>query len=181
MPILENVLRIEPVGVLRLRRYAEGASQQIEVVDIVGAEIGLQRSEHVGHVNAEHLRLGAIDIEVDLGCRAFEQREDLLQARRLRGATHHGGHRRPQRLRAAPGAVLDHHAEAAGGDDAADGWRRYDQNEAFLDYGQLLQEGSLERGTRFPRILRALLEWLESDEDGTRVRSVGEGGAGEAD
>src|SRR5258705_4341235 len=65
---LKNVLRIEPVGVLRLRRYAEGASQQIKVVDIVGAEISLQRSEHVGHVNAEHLRLGAVDIEVELGC-----------------------------------------------------------------------------------------------------------------
>ena len=80
-----------------------------------------------------------------------------------------------------PAAVLDHHAEATGGADAADRRRRYDQNEAFLDYGQLLQEGSLERGTRFLRILRALLEWLEGDEDGTRVGSVGEGGAREAD
>jgi len=61
------------------------------------------------------------------------------------------------------------------------GGGRYHQNEAFLDYGQLLQKGSLERGTRFTRILCALLEWLESDEDRTRIGSVGEGGAGEAD
>src|SRR4029077_4276250 len=80
---------IEPVGILRLRRHPEGASQQIEVVDIGGAEIGLQRAEHVGHVDAEHLCLGAVDIEVDLGGRVFEQREDLPQAGRLRGAIHH--------------------------------------------------------------------------------------------
>src|SRR2546427_12702340 len=98
-PDLENVFRIEPVGILRLRRYAEGASQQIEVVDIVGAEISLQCTENVGHVDAEHLRPGTVDVEVELGCRAFEQREDLLQAGRLRGAPHHGRYRRPQRLR----------------------------------------------------------------------------------
>src|SRR6266436_1648733 len=79
-----------------------------------------------------------------------------------------------------PDAVLDHHAEAPGGADAADGRGSYDQNEAFLDCGKLLQEGSLERGARFPRILRPLLEWLEGDEDRTRVGGVGEGGAGEA-
>ena len=60
-----------------------------------------------------------------------------------RGATCHGRHRRPKRLRPSPAAVLDHHAEATGGADAADGRRSYDENEAFLDYGQLLQEGSL--------------------------------------
>src|SRR5258707_12181253 len=134
---MENVLRIEPVGVLRLRRYAEGASQQIEVVDIVGSEIGLQRAEHVGHVDAEHLRLGAVDVEVDLGCRAFEQREDLLQARRLRGTTHHGSHGRPERLRPPPGTVLDHHAEATGGAHAPDGRRGYDKKDTLPDYGQL--------------------------------------------
>src|SRR5258708_19791682 len=58
---------------------------------------------------------------------------------------------------------------------------RYDQNEAFLDCGQLLQKGSLEGGKRFTRIVCALLEWLEGDEDRTRVGSVGERGAGEAD
>src|SRR5258705_73545 len=134
-----------------------------------------------GSVSPASCCMGAIAGKVNLGHRVFEQREDLLQARRLRGATHHGRHRCPKCLRPSPGAVLDHHAEATGGADATDRRRSYDQNEPFLDSRQLLQEGSLERGTRLPRILRTRLEWVEGDEDGPRVGSGGEGSAGEAD
>ena len=45
---LEHVLRVQPVGGVRLRGDAEDAAQQIEVVDVGGAQIGLQRAEHVG-------------------------------------------------------------------------------------------------------------------------------------
>ena len=54
---LEHVLGVEPIGGIRLRRDAEDAPEQIEVVDVGGAEIGLQRAEHVGHVDAQQLRL----------------------------------------------------------------------------------------------------------------------------
>src|SRR5262249_53317945 len=85
------------------------------------------------------------------------------------------------RFRPAPRAVLNQHPEAASGADAAHGWRSDDENEAFLNCGQLLQEGKLDRRTRLPRVLRSFREWLECDEDGARVGSIGEGGAGKAD
>ena len=65
---------------------AEGAAEQVEVVDVGRAEIDLQRGEHVRHVDAEQLRLGAVDVEIELRRRGLEQREHLLQARRLRRA-----------------------------------------------------------------------------------------------
>ena len=46
--IFKHVVRIEPEGLVRLRGDAEGASEQVEVVDVGRAEIGLQRAEHVG-------------------------------------------------------------------------------------------------------------------------------------
>ena len=72
------------------------------------------------HVDAEQLRLGAVDIEIELRRRGLEQREHLRQARRLVGARHDmAAAASLQRLRPAAGAVLDHHAEAAGIADAA--------------------------------------------------------------
>ena len=43
-----------------------GAAEDVEVVDVVAAERRLQRVENVADLDAEHLRLVAIDIEIDL-------------------------------------------------------------------------------------------------------------------
>ena len=59
----------------RLRGDAEGSAEQVEVVDVGRADIDLQRVEHVLDVDAEQLRLGAVDVEINLRRRGFEQRE----------------------------------------------------------------------------------------------------------
>ena len=74
---LEHVGDVAAVLVARLRGDPEGAAEQIEVVDIGRADIDLQRVEHVLHIDAEELRLGAVDVEIDLRRRGLEQREDL--------------------------------------------------------------------------------------------------------
>ena len=43
-----------------------GAAEQVEVVDVVAAERGLQGGEDVAHLDAQHLRLVAVDVEIDL-------------------------------------------------------------------------------------------------------------------
>ena len=92
---LEHVLRVEPVGGVRLRRHAEDAAQQVEVVDVGGAQVGLQRAEHIGHAHAQHLHLGAVDVEIELRRRRLEQREHLREAGRLRRARPSWRRRRP--------------------------------------------------------------------------------------
>ena len=42
--MLQHVLGVEPDGASRLRGDAEGAAEQVEVVDVGGAEIDLQRA-----------------------------------------------------------------------------------------------------------------------------------------
>ena len=75
--ILEHILGVGAVVAGRLRHHAIGAAEQVEVVDVGRAEIDLQRGEHVGNIDAEQLRLGAVDIEIELRRRVFEQRIDL--------------------------------------------------------------------------------------------------------
>ena len=79
------------------------------------------------------------------------------------------------------GAILDDHAEAAGAGDAAHRRRQHDEQQAVLDLGQPFGEFGLNAPRRLGRILGALLERLERDEDRARIGRVGEGGAGEAD
>ena len=166
-----------------LRDHPEGAAEQVEVVDVGGAEIDLQRGEDVGDVDAEQLRLGAVDVEVELRRRGLEQREHLGDARRLRGACPSW---RSTALcsacRPAAGAVLDHHAEAAGIADALHGRRLDHDDEAppgsaasRLNSSPWMPAADL-RGSR-----RALLERLEHQEERAGVRRMGEGRAGKAD
>ena len=156
-PDLEHVARIHAESAVGLRHHPEGAAEQVEVVDIGRAEIDLQRGEDIGHVDAEQLRLGAVDIEIELRRRGLEQAEHLLQAGRLRRPAHHGVGRALQGLRPPPGAILDHHAEAAGIADAAHRRRRHHHHQRFLDRGDDLREQlALDRGRRLVRILGAL-------------------------
>ncbi len=180
-PDIEHVARVHAVFAVGLRHHPEGAAEQVEVVDIGRAEIDLQRGEDVGHIDAEQLRLGAVDVEIELRRRGLEQREHLLHAGRLRRPSHHGVGRALQGLRAAPGAILDHHAEAAGIADAAHRRRRHHHHQRFLDGDELREQLALDRGRRLVRILGALVERLQHQEDRAGIRRVGEGRAGEAD
>ena len=166
-----------------LRRDAERAAEQVEVVDVGRAEIDLQRAEHVGHVDAEQLRLGAVDVEIELRRRGLEQREHLLRrpASARRGPSSH----RPRPASAcgpAAGAVLDHHAEAAGVADARHRRRQHHDHQRFLDRRKLA-------GTAAPWMPAA--DWsgslarfsksIEHQEHRAGIRRIGEGRAGEAD
>ncbi len=86
---LEDVLRIVAMRRVRLRDDAERASEQVEVVDVGRADIDLQRRKYVGDVDAEELRLGAVDVEIELRRRRLEQAEHLGQPRRLVRARRH--------------------------------------------------------------------------------------------
>ena len=167
---LQDVFGILAVVALGLRDHAVGAAEQVEVVDIGRAEVDLQRGEYVGNIDAEQLRLDAIDVEIKLRRGVLEQRIDLGEPRRLRRPPHHRVDRALQGLRSAPGAVLDHHAEAAGIADAGNRRRRGNEDQAVLDRLQAHEQLALDRGGRLPRICGALLERIERDEDGARIR-----------
>ena len=142
-----------PVLVARLRGDAEGAAEQIEVVDVGRADEDLQRVEHVLHVDAEELRLGAVDVEIDLRRRGLEQGEDLDRPAVCVGARHQSvGRSFAQRRRAVAGAILDHHAEAAGGADAPHRRRQHGDDEGVLDLRQPLVQLGLDRRRRLARI-----------------------------
>ena len=79
------------------------------------------------------------------------------------------------------GAILDHHAEAAGIADAGNRWWRRNENQAVMNRRKALEKLSLNRGSRLPRILRSLLEWIQRHENRARIGCVGESGAGETD
>ncbi len=135
--IFKHVFAIHPVRIGRLRDHTKRAAEQVEVVHIGRAEIDLQRGEHVLHIDAEQLRLDPINVEIKLRRRCLEQAEDLLHARRLRGAAHHGEGGGLQGRGTAAGPVLDHHAKAAGIADAAHRWRRDGQHQRVLDLAYL--------------------------------------------
>ena len=87
-----------------------------------------------------------------------------------------------QRLRAAAGAVLDHHAEAAGIADAGDRRRLHHEDQRLLDRRQNLpKQRPGDGGGRLARIAGALLPRLEGEEDRAGIGRIGEGRAGEAD
>ncbi len=68
-----------------LRRDAEGAPEHVEVVDVGGAEIDAQRLEDGLQRHLQHLRLVAVDVDVELRRAGRERREDVLDAGRLVG------------------------------------------------------------------------------------------------
>jgi hypothetical protein len=159
------------------RDDAIGTAEKVEVIHVRRAEIDLQRRENVGDADAEHLRLGAVDIEIKLRRRRLEQREHLLHADRLVSAAHHGDHGCLQDLRAAPRTILDHHAEAAGIADARNGRRRRDEDESLVNRSQLLEQLALDGGGRLHGVVRAFIERVERHEDGASIGRIGEGRA----
>ena len=72
-----------PERQIGLRRDVVGAAEQVEVVDIGRAEIGLDRVGDARDRHAELLRLDAIDVDEQLRRVGGERREHLGQAGRL--------------------------------------------------------------------------------------------------
>jgi hypothetical protein len=82
---LRDVGCVVAEGCIRLSGHAEGAAEQIEVVDVCGAQIDLERLEHAARGHAEHVGLGAIDIGIDTWRGGVVEREDVHQALFLMG------------------------------------------------------------------------------------------------
>ena len=123
-----------------LRGDVIGASEDIEVVDIGRAEIGLDRVGDVLDRHAELLRLDLIDVDEHLRRVRRERREHRGQSRRLarRGDEFVGCG--GQQLGTAALPVLDAHGEAAAGADAGDRGRRDHDDEGAFDGRQPLAQ-----------------------------------------
>ena len=108
-------------------------------------------------------------------------RNTCCKARRLRCPPHHRIDRVLQGLRAASGAIFDHHAEAAGIADAGNRWRRGNENQPVMDRLQTLKKLALDCGCRLPRILRPFLERIERHEYRAGIGRIGKGRPGKSD
>ena len=76
--------RRQPVRIVGLRHHLIGAAEQVEVVDVGRAHVDRQRVEHARDRHPQQLRLGAVDIGVDLRRMRVEEGEGLGEARGLR-------------------------------------------------------------------------------------------------
>ena len=114
-----------------LRRDAVGAAEKIEIIDILRAEIDLQRLEHVVGVDAQHLGADAVDIGIDLRRLVLKVVNTLGSPGVWLAAPMIGcGHAFELRQVAAMG-VLHLHLEAARRADAAHRRRRHADDEAL--------------------------------------------------
>ena len=71
-----DVFRLHALGSLRLGLDPVGASEQVEVVDVITAEESLQHEEHFAQRNAQRFDLVAVDFELDLGNAGIEAAVD---------------------------------------------------------------------------------------------------------
>ena len=96
------------------------AAEQIELVDVEPADGRLQRVEHVRHRDAEHLRLVAVDVEIDLRRVGGEGREHAGELRLLVRRDQHRPRDRRDVERLLALQRLQHVLEAAGAAEAED-------------------------------------------------------------
>ena len=77
---------IDAEALVGLGAHLVDAAEGVEVVDVGGAEIDLQRLEDVGDRHVQHARLGAVDLQIDLRRVGREGREHAGELRILRRA-----------------------------------------------------------------------------------------------
>ena len=115
-----DILGLGPHAPLGLDHDLPDLAVQVEVVDVVAAEVGLQRGEEVGDRHVEPPGLGAVDVELELGHPGREGREDPGQLGPLAGLVLEPVDDLLEGLDALARAILDHQLEAAGLAQAAD-------------------------------------------------------------
>src|SRR5207253_8165374 len=98
--------------------------EAIEVVDVHGPEVDLQRVEDVRQRDAELLRLHSVDVGVQLRGRGTEGAEHPGNLRIAARRADVGVGRLLQRAEALPGAILDEELEPARGAEALHGDRK---------------------------------------------------------
>ncbi len=162
-----------PEGRVRLDVDLPGAPEADEVVDVVAAEVDLERREDVTHRDAARLALGAVDVDEELGRVRAVEAEEPIESPLLRARLDEMIDLRlePRRSEVAP--VLDDDVEAGRVPEAVDRWRAEDSHLRFLDLvlaadAQLLGDRvGVEPGPA------AVLELVEHDEERAEVGAVG--------
>src|SRR6266852_731780 len=67
-----DVIGLAALRPLRLGLDSVGASEEIEVVNVITAQEGLQREEHVAQLDTQRFDFIAVDLEFDLGNAGIE-------------------------------------------------------------------------------------------------------------
>ncbi len=134
---------------LGLKRDAEGATEQVEVVDVQRSEIDLQGVEHVRQGQTQQFRLVAIEVVVELRRRGAERREQLLRVKfgLLARLGDHRLHRVVEREAAAAAEIFNLELKAAGGAEA----RNRRRIEAQRERARNRQKLGTYRRDQFPR------------------------------
>ena len=110
-----------------------GAAEAVEVVDVVAAQVRLQRVEDVGQRHPHRLGLLAVDVHVELrraGAEAVEQADQARLLVALGGQLVRAG---LQRVEVHVADALHHQLEAGGGPQARDRRRPEDQHAGLGD------------------------------------------------
>ena len=149
-------------GGVRLHPHGVRAAELVEVVRVQAAEVDLHRVEDVRHRHAQLLRLGAVDVGVQLRHVDLEAREHAGELGRCVGLGHEGLERGVHAVDAHRAAVFQLQLEAAGRADALHRRRREHHDEGFLDAGELLVQLLRDRAGAQVRAL-ALVEVGFSD------------------
>ena len=76
---------LEPIGRLGLNLHLPCAAVQVDVIDEIAAQRGLQRLKDGAQRHTEDLRLVAIDVEIDRGIGGREGAEHAVEFRVLVG------------------------------------------------------------------------------------------------
>ena len=153
-----------------------GAAEQVEVVDIGRAEVGLDRIGDVLDGNAELLRLDLIDVDEDLRRVRGERREHGggEEQRRLARCCDEFVGRRRQQLRTTALPVLDAHGETAAGADARDR-RRWDHDDEGASDGRQPLAQIRRDHLRVEPLLEAHLRFFEHWKQRRRVARLSAG------
>ena len=131
-----DVLRCLAELLVRLGKHLVGATEIVEVVHVLRAEVELQCREHVGRGETDFLRLLAVDVGEERRRTGVVEREDAREVGILVGCRDQRVGRSGKFLRRVVAAILDHQLEATGGAQSLDGRRIDDDDDGVLDAGQ---------------------------------------------
>ena len=131
-----DVLGLHAEAGIGLRRDAERAPEHVEVVDVGRAEVDAQRLEDRLQRHVQHLRLVAIDVDVELRRAGREGGEHVADAGHLVGRGDEVVGHLLELRRGHVGAVLQAHREASLPAHAAHRRRDGDRGLRFLDVAE---------------------------------------------
>ena len=170
---LPDNVRVRAEGRIGLDVHLPGAAEAVEVVDVVAAQVRLERVKDIAQLHAHRLDFGPVDIDVELrraGAEAVEQADEAGLLVALGDQVVRLG---LERVEINVAGRLHHQLEAAGVAQAPHRWRPEDEHASLRDLPlQALAELG-RNGLAAQRRVMALVERREDDEHGTVVRAEG--------